>query len=159
MAKHECDHFNQFQEDCCVICKLGFKDDKAITVSRKGILTIIEYSEKRGCSELGTYLTECIRVAPIKTVLVHKKCCRDFTDQKRGVERNVEEIEVPCAKRLRSSSFPFNWKEHCMLCGKPATNDAHHPNRTQVKIVTTLPLHSKVLEQCGKRGNMWASEV
>ena len=72
MAKHECDHFNQFQEDCCVICKLGFRDDKAITVSRKGI-SIIEYSEKRGCSEVGTYLTECIRVAPIKTVLVHIK--------------------------------------------------------------------------------------
>ena len=52
MAKHECDHFNQFQEDCCVICKLGFKDDKAITVSRKGILTIIEYSESVGVQNL-----------------------------------------------------------------------------------------------------------
>ena len=75
------------------------------------------------------------------------------------MERNVEEIEVPCAKRLRFSSFPFNWKDHCMLCGKPATNDARHPNQTQVKIVTILPLRSKVLEQCGKRGDMWASEV
>ena len=37
---------NQFHEDCCVICKLGFKDEKAITV-----FIIIE---------LGTYLTECI---------------------------------------------------------------------------------------------------
>ena len=36
---------NQFQKDCCVICKLGFKDEKGITVSRKGILTIIKYSE------------------------------------------------------------------------------------------------------------------
>ena len=33
---------NQFQEDCCVICKLGFKDEKGITVSRKGILTIVK---------------------------------------------------------------------------------------------------------------------
>jgi len=31
----EYDHFNQFQEDCCVVCKLGFKDEKAITVSKK----------------------------------------------------------------------------------------------------------------------------
>ena len=46
-----------------------------------------------------------------------------------------------------------------MLYGKPTTNDARHPNRTQVKIVTTLPLRSKVLEQCGKRGDMWACEV
>ena len=56
----ECDHFNHFQENCCVICKLGFKYEKAITVSRKGILTIIKYCEKRGWLELGTYLTECI---------------------------------------------------------------------------------------------------
>ena len=45
-----------------------------------------------------------------------------------------------------------------MLCGKTATIDAHHPNQTQVKI-TTLPLRSKVVEQCDKRGDMWASEV
>ena len=80
----DCDHFNQFKEDCCVICKQGFKDEKAITVTRKGISTIIEYSEKHGWLELGTYLDECISVTPIKTVLVHKKCRRDFTDQKRG---------------------------------------------------------------------------
>ena len=43
----------QFKEDCCVICKLGFKDEEAITVTRKGILTIIEYSEKHGWLELG----------------------------------------------------------------------------------------------------------
>jgi len=46
-----------------------------------------------------------------------------------------------------------------MLCGKPATIDAHYPNRTQVKTVNTLPLHNKVLEQCDKRRDMWASEV
>ena len=62
--------------------------------------------------------------------------------------------KVPCAKRLMSGSFQFNWKEYCMLCGKPATIDAHHPNQTQVKTATTLPLCSKVLEQCDKRGDM-----
>jgi len=60
----EYNHFNQFQEECCVICKLGFKDEKAITVSKKGILIIIEYSKKHGWLNLGTYLTECISVAP-----------------------------------------------------------------------------------------------
>ena len=95
----DCGHFNQFEEDCCVICKLGFKDEKAITVTRKGILTIIEYSNKCGWLELGTYLAECISVTPVRTVLVHKKCRRDFTGQKRGMEKNAEEIDIPCAKR------------------------------------------------------------
>ena len=48
---------------------------------------------------------------------------------------------------------------HCMLCGKPATIDAQHPNQSKVKTVTTLPLRDKVLEQCDKRGDIWASEV
>ena len=46
-----------------------------------------------------------------------------------------------------------------MLCGKPATIDARHPNQSKVKTVTTLPLCDKVLEQCDKRGDTWASEV
>ena len=83
----DCAYFNQFEEDCCVICKLGFKDEKAITVTRKGILTIIEYSNKRGWLELGTYLAKCISVTTMRTVLIHKKCRRDFTDQKRGMEK------------------------------------------------------------------------
>ena len=48
----------------------------------------------------GAYLTECISVAPIRIVLVHKKCPRDFTDQKRGVGRNAEETKDPCAKKI-----------------------------------------------------------
>ena len=46
-----------------------------------------------------------------------------------------------------------------MFCGKPATTDACHPNQKLVRTVTTLPLHSKVLEQCDKRGDVWASKV
>ena len=62
----------------------------------------------------GTYLTEHISVAPIRIVLVHKKCLRDFTNQKRGWEEILKN-KVPYAKRLTSGSFQFNWKEHFML--------------------------------------------
>ena len=157
--QHNPECTSNFQENCCVICKLSFEDEKPITVLKKGILTLIKYSELRGRLELGSFLTECISVAPIRTVLVHKKCRRDFTDQKRRAETNVEETEVPKAKRLCSSFSPFNWNAHCMLCGKSATIDTRHPNRTHMKTVTTLPLRSKILEQCHKRGDLWASEV
>ena len=114
-------------------------------------MTIIKYSERRGCLELGTYLTECISVIPIELCLYIRSA---VTDQKRVMEQNAEEIELSSAKRLRSSYFLFNWKEHCKVCGKPATTDARHPNRTLVRTVATLPLHSKVLEQCDKRGDL-----
>ena len=84
----DCGHFNQFEEDCCVICKLGYNDEKPITVTRKGILTIIGYSKQHGWLELDAYLAECISVTPVRTVLIHKKCRRDFTDQNRGVEKS-----------------------------------------------------------------------
>ena len=75
-----------------MICKLGFKDEKIITVTRKGILTIIEYNKKCGRLELGTYLAECISVTSVRTVLVHRNCHRDFTDQKRGVEKMLKKL-------------------------------------------------------------------
>ena len=65
-------------------------------------------------------------------------CCRDFTDQKR-VE-NAEEIEIPCAKRLRSDYLPFDWKKHCILCGKLAIIDTRLPNQSQIKSVNNTPL-------------------
>ena len=63
---------SKFQEDCCIIYKLGFTNDKPVTVSRKGILSLISCSESRGCSELHAYLTESINKTPIGKFLVHE---------------------------------------------------------------------------------------
>ena len=79
--RYESDEVNPFKKDCCVICKQGFEDENPVTVSKKGVLTLISFSEKRGRVDLTTYLNECIRTAPIDTVLVHKTCRRNFTDQ------------------------------------------------------------------------------
>ena len=89
---------------------------------------------------------------------MHTKCRRNLTDQKR-VNSNVDAVEVPPSKRLRSSISPFNWKEDCMLCGKSAVVNTRHPDRSRVQAVTALPMHDKVLECCHKRGDLWASEV
>ena len=56
---------SSFEEDCCVICKLGFQNDKATTVSEKGMMSLISFSEERGCLDLHSHLTECINKIPI----------------------------------------------------------------------------------------------
>ena len=151
---------SQFQEDCCVICKLGFTTDKPVTVSKKGILSLISCSESRGCSELHSYLTESISKAPIGNFLVHKNCRRDFTNQTRIMRCNeLEDDQLPQAKRLRSSEVPFNWKDSCMLCGEFAYFDSRHPEKNKIRAVTTLPLRDKLLECYDKRGDSWGSEV
>ena len=118
-------------EESCVICKLGFDNEKPVKVTKKGMLSLISYSEKRGKSELHTYLTECVSKTPIGTVLVHQDCRRDFTDSKRGFCSSSE--DQPSAKRLRSSILPFNWKEDCMLCGRSVAVNSRQPDRRHVK--------------------------
>ena len=127
MAEKDCEVTSNIQEDCCVICNQGFEDEIAVRVSHKGILTLINFSEKHGQLDLMTYLTEIINKTPQKTVLVHKKCRRNFTDLKRGFNNRVTDAEAPCAKRLRSNQQPFNWKEDCMLCGHSAIIDSRYP--------------------------------
>ena len=158
MAEGDCEVTSNIQEDCCVLCNLGFEDEKSVCVSHKGILTLINFGEKRGRLDLVTYLTESINKIPLKTVLVHKECRRNFTDIKRGFNSRVTDIEAPCAKRLRSNQLPFNWKEDCMLCGQFAILDSRYPE-TIIRSVTTLPMRTKLIECCAKRDDSWGSEV
>ena len=66
MAEKDCEVTSNIQEDCCVICNQGFEDETPVRVSHKGILTLINFSEKRGQLDLMTYLTEIINKAPKK---------------------------------------------------------------------------------------------
>ncbi len=61
MAGNNCEEVCNIREECCVLCKSSFEDDKkSVSVSHKGILTIIEFSKKRGRLDLVNYLTENI---------------------------------------------------------------------------------------------------
>ena len=155
---HRSEGVCSFRDDQCVICTLGFENERSITVTEKGMSNLISYSEKRGKSDLHTYLTECISKSPIGTVLVNPNCRRDFTDPKRGLRRNADG-PIPSAKKMRSSFLPFTWKNTCMLCGRSAMPDSRHPERDPVHIVRTLPIRSNLLDHCTKRGDLWAYEV
>ena len=109
-----CTASSKFQEDCCVICQLSFEGEKSVTVTSKGILTLIKYSEEHGVNDLREYLTRYPNSAPSKGVLVHENCRNDFTRRSHG---SVQHGNAPSAKKLRSSSPPFNRKKQCVLCG------------------------------------------
>ena len=47
----ECQHsevVTNIRETFCVICKLGFGDEKSITVTKKGVLSLIYYGKNVG---------------------------------------------------------------------------------------------------------------
>ena len=48
MAEGHYSEVNSFQRGCCVICKQGFEDENPVAVSKKGVLTLISFSEKHG---------------------------------------------------------------------------------------------------------------
>ena len=100
---------------------LGFQDEKSTTVSKKGILTLIDLSKKHNRSELAAYLTECIEMTPVGTVLVHQKCHRNFTDHKRVMHRGEEVTELPCKKnKVKFLSFQLEGRLHALwkvCCG------------------------------------------
>ena len=151
-----------FKKDCCVICLLDFKTKEPVHLTKKGMLTIIECCEKHGREDLYAYLNSCISTDPVETVLVHSDCRRNFTDRKRpGILSctATDDAEIPKLKRLRSSTAPFNWKDDCLLCAKPAIVDTRHPQRQRVHKVSTIPIRCNLLECCKERGDVWASEV
>ena len=116
-------------------------------------MTLIRFSEERGCSELHAHLTECVKKTPTQAVFVHKDCRRDLTNQRRSVCCNVSEND-----QLHASSKKVKIQcVNCLLIGKRiacfveiliAQFNAHHPERDRVN-VTTLPIRD-ILE-CGDR--------
>ena len=90
---------NKFKEECCVICNLGFEDEKPVAVAKKGMLTLIKCSEEHGENDLREHLTRCINSKLNKSVLVHKNCRRDFT---RRSNSSAEHDIIPSPKKLRS---------------------------------------------------------
>lgn len=146
-------------EDSCVICNQRFiGDEKSVNVTKKGLLTLISFSEKRGLLDLKNYLNERISATPIAKVLVHAECRRDFTDQKRLLYQS--KTEEPSPKKLRSSLTTFSWNDNCIFCGQHALVDTRHPERVpQVCRVTILPFRDTLMQCCEKRRDRWATEV
>ena len=105
-------------ESCCVICNEEFYDERPVTMTEKGLRSLIHYSERHAKVELTRYLNGLMSMTPIGKALVHSDCRKQFTKR-----ANPNTGDEPCRKRLRSSDLPFNWDTDCFLCGKCATFD------------------------------------
>ena len=82
----------------CLLCKDDASDDPFVTVGKKGLDTLIHYSQLRNSKDLEEELTK------MDTVTVHVACRRDYTNPKRKMLKCA--MESPKKKRLRSvSSF------------------------------------------------------
>ena len=143
-------------KDYCVICRLEF-EGSYVKVKE----TLLHYSERHGDNEMCSYLKECITTVPKTDVLVHAKCCRDFTDAKRSSSHctsNNPTSETVVKKYIRSECILFNWKNDCLLCGKTAACDNCHLEAGKVCIVQAC-LYEMHCWSIVQNEEIWASEV
>ena len=64
-----------------------------------------------------------------------------------------ESTDSSVSKRLKRSDIsPFSWKESCFLCGKKIS-DSYRFDKGDVREVSTLPLRSRILDVCQRRGD------
>ena len=87
-------------ENCCVICRTEFlESDEKTVVTKKGIATLIKFSNIRNDSVLSLYLSN--ENKDTNPVLVHNACRKSFTDPRKKVTTEAVKKE----KVLLRSAF------------------------------------------------------
>jgi hypothetical protein len=146
----------EFGEESCAICRVNLETDckNWVTLKRQGLDTLLAYSQLRKDSELCDYLTSNPNV-----VNVHITCRKDYTNKRRFEQEQIGATrDVIPKKKLRSEVDPFDWKVHCVLCGKTGRDDKH-PDRQNVSEVQTVNVDSSLRKICLERNDLWALDV
>jgi hypothetical protein len=149
-----------FAPDTCVICHSSIcssdVDNKHVTLTKKGLSTLIEFSNWHGDTELEQYL-----LSDPDVVNAHINCRKLYTDSRKlTTQTNVDGNDAALHDRsLRSKAEYFNWTSDCFFCDKPAVVDTHNPKRSIIISARTLTLRTNILQMCDKRQDAWGLAV
>jgi len=106
-------------------------------------------------TKLAEYLSSCQNA-----VNVHTECRRNFTKRNTRLESECSEHGADFVpKKLQSSTPSFDWRSCCFFCGKLASVDDRHRERSDIHVANTLELYDSILDVCAKRMDAWALEV
>ena len=109
----------EFDSNVCAICHseldISHGGGTWVTLSGKGLQTLLHFSEQKGDSLLQSFLA---RVPQL--VNVHVDCRKNYTNKRRYEQEQKKkaeskDISVPPAKQLRSAVGTFNWKTLFLL--------------------------------------------
>ena len=143
----------------CLIChdNLDTKSDEYNKIGRKGLTSLVRFSNLHGDERLSKKLKELQKIDGPSDIYVHIKCRRDYTNQKR-LRRNDGNEELNISQR-RSGSVAFDWKSCCLFCGEVAVVDTKNPNRTIIHRCETLTMKETILARCNERADNWGNDV
>jgi len=146
----------------CVICRLDILFDERnmwSNVGPSGLQSLLHYSSLRSDNELNVYLTQNPSSVKVHDLCRKQYVCKRKYEQQQRAKGPTDTENVPI-KSLRSPvDKPFDWKEHCLLCGDPAKSDRKHPNLNKISHVETLEIRASILQYCVKRCDSWGMEV
>lgn len=149
----------------CFICHLSLLEGKVVIVKQKGILTLIEASEKRGLRENKKFLLTRSEVP------VHDACRKRYTAEKNiaaSVRRGGDPVppERPSPRPSLRQEHVTNLHKICFLCGEEITEEFL---KRQVKLPAARknPVHKvekpsmkeTIIDIAARRGDEWGQQI
>lgn len=141
--------------DSCIFCQQILEENESVvTLTSKGCEGITEACKRRG---------DQIHTEPGQRV--HKHCRRVYCNsnaisactRKRKLDHNASTSDQ-CV--LRSAEPSFNYKEHCLFCGKPDTyNHRRAIKGHRLKQVRTGEFQTEIERLCDTRRDKWSERV
>jgi len=145
-------------ENQCIFCygtvsSSSKKKQKLHALSSDGLQTIIDKCTELRDERLLSYLHENLHLRHS----VHNSCriiyCRKQVGQ--FADQNLDILNVPTKRKLRSESQTFSWKDMCFLCEQPVDE-----TDSQFRKSETQDLKNNIKDICAKRGyDAWAMQV
>ncbi|CAG9762758.1 unnamed protein product [Ceutorhynchus assimilis] len=138
----------------------GAESMEVTTVKEKGILTFMDSSKKR---KDGKH----ILLKDETSVTVHEKCRKIYNKQSYIDAALAEQSSKPSASR-RSNQPLFDFKGHCLFCGKDASDQfierqkkLNQSRREKVNEVTQLDFKQKVIDaaKTTRKSDEWSNAV
>ncbi|CAG9764574.1 unnamed protein product [Ceutorhynchus assimilis] len=147
------------EDSKCFICGDSLQG-QVTTVKEKGILTFMDSGKKR---KDGKH----ILLKDETSVTVHEKCRKIYNKQSYIDAALAEQSSKPSASR-RSNQPLFDFKGHCLFCGKDASDQfierqkkLNQSRREKVHEVTKLDFKQKVIDaaKTTRKSDEWSNAV
>lgn len=132
----------------CIICK------KIISQPSEGAVLF----EKGAASINAAGLQRCDQITAVAGESVHTACRKEYTKQ-RNIDALRKQKSRPTEKRvLRSETIQFDFKIHCLFCGKGDRRDSKRKD-FELTPVRTIDFQKTVEQICQERNDDWALKV
>lgn len=146
-------------ELCCIKCKDPASQFEDLTVVKKGLEKLIEYSKSTNNDQLTNLLLD--RKANGTIVRIHRECQKSvYNERKRKSSEPIErstKIKKDAARRSENSKF--DWKRLCMFCEMDCVVDDRHPDRIDWRQVEVLSMRENLLVVCSSRSDRIAKSL